>query len=63
MTFEMSPEFRYFSNVEVDIKSNNDRVKIDLSNNIIQPQTQISSEASYCYKIKKNDILSCPCLE
>ena len=27
----------------------------DLSNNIIKPQTQISSEASYCYKIKKDD--------
>lgn len=26
---------RYFSNVEVDIKSNNERVKIDLSNNIL----------------------------
>ena len=26
---------RYFSNVEVDLKSNNDRVKIDLSNNIL----------------------------
>jgi methionyl-tRNA formyltransferase len=27
----------------------------DLSNNIIEPKTQIHSEASYCYKIKKND--------
>jgi methionyl-tRNA formyltransferase len=27
----------------------------DLSNNIIKPQTQIHSEASYCYKIKKDD--------
>ena len=27
----------------------------DLSNNIIKPQKQISSEASYCYKIKKDD--------
>lgn len=27
----------------------------DLSNNIIKPQAQIHSEASYCYKIKKDD--------
>ena len=27
----------------------------DLSNNIIKPKTQIHSEASYCYKIKKDD--------
>ena len=27
----------------------------DLSNNIIKPQTQIHREASYCYKIKKED--------
>ena len=27
----------------------------DLSNNSIKPQTQIHSEASYCYKIKKDD--------
>ena len=27
----------------------------DLSNNIIKPQEQNHSEASYCYKIKKND--------
>ncbi|MDA9708447.1 methionyl-tRNA formyltransferase [Alphaproteobacteria bacterium] len=27
----------------------------DLSNNIIKPQKQINSEASYCYKIKKDD--------
>ena len=27
----------------------------DLSNNIIKPKTQIGSEVSYCYKIKKDD--------
>ena len=56
---------RYFSNVEVDIKSNNERVKIDLSNNILAVEEGNSTiTASFDgisdkidLKIQKNPIL------